>query len=289
MTGKIISIVNRKGGVGKTTLAIALSDAFISEYQRHVTFFDLDPQSTASQAMIGEDEFLERCRRDDNLVGLIKHILGGGKNISKRYRRGMAHQILDRAGVDLRLFPNSDKFWDLEEEELKYDGGKALSQAIGQCVKREAAGNRLVIVDCPPGQSISALAAIKAAHLVLCPVTPDRFALWGTELLDHYIRKNAKGARPIFVVTRAKISTLTAQRFFEEISKKENIKILRVDTGSPTTGTEGDIALMSERAAVQNRIHKEEPTSFNRMYGSRVANELKNIVNAIERGFREDG
>lgn len=289
MTGKIISVVNRKGGVGKTTLAIALSDAFISEYQRHISFFDLDPQSTASQAMIGEDEFLERCRRDDNLVGLIKHILGGGKNVSKKYRRGMAHQILDRAGVDLRLFPNSDKFWDLEEKEIKNDGGKALSQAIGRCVEREAEGNRIVIIDCPPGQSVSALAAIKAAQLVLCPITPDRFALWGTELLDHYIRKNAEGIRPTFIVTRAKLNTLAANRFFEEISQKENIKILRVDTGTPTTGTEGAIALMSERASVQNRIHLEGPTSFNKMYGSQVASELKNIVNAIEREFSEDG
>jgi len=281
MTGKIISIVNRKGGVGKTTLAIALADAFISEHRRHVSLFDLDPQSTASQALMEEQTFISRCETNNNLYGLIcAHIENANCDIAT-YKLGMAHRITNRGDVDLRLFPNSDLFWDLEQKEVRRDGGVRLSQAISECLQREAANKSIVLVDCPPGQSISALAAINASHMVLCPITPDRFALWGTKLLQKYINSNSNGASPIFIVTRANFNTSAAREFFQHIKNHRNINILRVDTGPLTPATAGDIAFMSEKQTVRRRINLAQDRTLAQIYGNDIAQQLKKVANAI--------
>lgn len=289
MTGKIISIVNRKGGVGKTTLAIALADAFISEHQRHVSLFDLDPQSTASQALIEEQNFIGRCEANENLYGLISAHIENRKFDIANYKQGMAHRISNRPDVDLRLFPNSDLFWDLEQNEVQRDGGVRLSQSISKCLQREAENKSMVLVDCPPGQSISALAAINASHMVLCPITPDRFALWGTDLLQKYINHNSNGASPVFIVTRANFNTSAAREFFQNIQKYKHIDILRVDTGPLTPATAGDIAYMSEKQSVRRRINLEQDRTLAQIYGNDVAQQLKKVANAIMEVLESDG
>jgi cellulose biosynthesis protein BcsQ len=281
MIGKIISIVNRKGGVGKTTLAIALADAFISEHRRHVSLFDLDPQSTASQALIEEQNFINRCEASENLYGLISAYIENENIDIANYKQGMAHRISNRGDVDLRLFPNSDLFWDLEQKEIQRDGGVRLSQSISECLQREAENKSIVLVDCPPGQSVSALAAINTSHMVLCPITPDRFALWGTKLLQKYINSYSNGVSPIFIVTRANFNTSAAREFFQNIQTYQNIDILRVDTGPLTPATAGDIAYVSEKQSVRRRINLAQDRTLAQIYGNDIAQQLKKVANAI--------
>ena len=51
--GKVISIINMKGGVGKTTLSIGIAD-YLAEIGKKVLLIDADPQFNATQAMIME-------------------------------------------------------------------------------------------------------------------------------------------------------------------------------------------------------------------------------------------
>ena len=60
MCAKIVTVLNRKGGVGKTTLTIAIADTLISEHRADVTIVDLDPQATASQVLLAEIDFKAR-------------------------------------------------------------------------------------------------------------------------------------------------------------------------------------------------------------------------------------
>ena len=60
MSGKIVAAVNRKGGVGKTTLVIAIADTIVSEFKSSVVVVDADPQASASIALIGTGQTLKR-------------------------------------------------------------------------------------------------------------------------------------------------------------------------------------------------------------------------------------
>jgi cellulose biosynthesis protein BcsQ len=285
MIGKIISIVNRKGGVGKTTLAIAIADAFISEHRSHVCIVDLDPQSTASHALLGRDEFYARVHSDKNLYGLLKARLQGEEPDITDYRRGMLHFIKARGDVDLRLFPNSERLWDLEASEIRTDGGVRLSVAIKRIMTDEAHDGRTVVVDCPPGQSVSALAAIRCSDMVLCPITPDRFALWGKDLLSAYITANAPDAKPTFVVTRATLVGNEAKQALEQLHGAP--EMLRVVTGGITRGAPDGLALFSERQTVRTRIHMQREKTLRRIYGSECSHELTIIANAIRRELEQ--
>jgi chromosome partitioning protein len=75
MCAKIVAVLNRKGGVGKTTLTIAIADTLIAEKKADVTIVDLDPQATASQVLLTEREFAARTENHENLPGLIVALL----------------------------------------------------------------------------------------------------------------------------------------------------------------------------------------------------------------------
>lgn len=50
----VISTINLKGGVGKTTTTVALAETLSSEFRKRVLVIDLDPQTNATTMLIGE-------------------------------------------------------------------------------------------------------------------------------------------------------------------------------------------------------------------------------------------
>ena len=61
MCANIVTVLNRKGGVGKTTLAIGIADTLIAEHQEDTTIVDLDPQATASRALVNTNRVPRAC------------------------------------------------------------------------------------------------------------------------------------------------------------------------------------------------------------------------------------
>jgi cellulose biosynthesis protein BcsQ len=280
----IITVANWKGGVGKTTLAIGVADAFIAVHEANVSVVDLDPQATASQALLGEVEFATHKAENWNLYGLLKDRLslprpGARPQVPtsttslNNYRRDFLHFIRARSGVDLRLYPNSPDLWNLEVDEYRRDNGLGLGRAIKRLLAEEATDGRIVVVDCPPGQSLCTLAAIRSSDVVLCPITPDQFAFWGMDLFSEYMEKYAPETKLRFVVTRFKPGK--ASQPWLEIARNTD-KMLR------TEGTR-DPALFSERGAVMRRVSmsRRKPRELKGIYGTECADQLRKIVNAI--------
>jgi cellulose biosynthesis protein BcsQ len=281
MTGKVISVVNRKGGVGKTTLAIAVADAFVSEWRANVLLVDLDPQATASQALLSPADFENRTTNDKNIIALLAAEMEGRSLERADYCERMCHRITNRGDVDLALFPNSDRFWDLETDAISKGRTGELHGAVKRILGHEADAGSIVIVDCPPGQSVSALAAIRASHMVLCPITPDRFAIWGKDLLANYILRNAPGVNPTFIVTRARRGTTEARRALEQLMGAR--QMLKVHTGRQTAGAPDTLATFSEAQDVRRRVHMTRDLTLRQIYGEKCSSELARITTAIRR------
>lgn len=171
--GKVISLVNQKGGVGKTTTSINLSSS-LGHLGKKVLLIDLDPQSNSSTGLGVNKSNIENsvyevitkeCDIEDSIIKTKF------KNLS------IIPSMINLAGVDIELVQKSFK-----NEDFKI--GDQLKVQI-ESIK----GNYdYIIIDCPPSLGLLTTNALAASDSVLIPVQCEYFALEGvTQLLNTII------------------------------------------------------------------------------------------------------
>ena len=290
MCAKIVTVLNRKGGVGKTTLTIAIADTLISEHGANVTIVDLDPQATASQVLLREIDFKARTENYENLPGLLAALLKPEGEPDKHCYRidGLAKisgQPMDR----LRLYPNSDAFWDLEADEIGKDNGQRLNETVKNFLIQEKLDRHYILIDCPPGQSITAKAILAVSDLVICPMTPDPYSLWGKELLKRYFDRLGYRTRYRFVVNRydRRLNVhADGVRVLKGHAHMEDMLLVR--RGGLFAGQE-DPAQFDVNAKVMTRSSITGPKPLYRIYGNNGEAQLKKIVDGMRKELGQDG
>ena len=154
---KIISIVNQKGGVGKTTTAVNLSCAFTS-IDMKVLLIDFDPQGNATTGL---------GVKKSQLSSTVYDVLRGSANLEK--------SILKSNIPNLYLLPTDAHLAHGERMLIKQeDGAYKLKSILSTLV-----GYDLVIIDCPPSLGALSINALVASDSVLIPVQCEFYALEG--------------------------------------------------------------------------------------------------------------
>jgi chromosome partitioning protein len=161
--GKVIAVVNQKGGVGKTTTAVNLA-AGLSLAERPTLLIDLDPQGNATTGL------------GVNKAGLyptVYHVLLGGESTEKA--------IHPTSLTGLRLLPADI---DLVGAEIELVGLGKREHRLRLALEPVLASFDYVIVDCPPSLGLLTINALVAADRVLVPLQCEFYALEGlTHLL----------------------------------------------------------------------------------------------------------
>lgn len=155
---RIISVVNQKGGVGKTTTSINLG-AFLADMGKTVLLVDLDPQANASAGLGINHKELDRGVYDC-LIGQAR-MQDIVKNTSIQGYR-VAPSTPDLAGASVEL---------VNAERREY----RLSDAIDE-VKH---GYDYILIDCPPSLGMLTINGLIASDEVLIPVQAEYYALEG--------------------------------------------------------------------------------------------------------------
>lgn len=177
--GRVVTIANQKGGVGKTTTAINLAFA-LSQCDRRVLLIDLDPQGNATSGLTCSEE--------------IRAALASGRTIYEALISGGAiHEIVHQVRPNLFLAGADADLVGAEIEMATMPGRERRLRALLYGVRDEY---NYVLIDTPPSLGLLTLNALVASDSVLVPMQCEYYALEGLTSLMGTIKRVKEQLRP---------------------------------------------------------------------------------------------
>ena len=175
-----ISVINMKGGVGKTTVA-ALLGRYASLHGLKVLAVDLDPQANLSQALMGEQYRHFLTCKAPSVVEIFKGFAPPTQGTPSPTPIDIDDVIIDNTrlgGRRLQLIPSRFDFSDQLIDATRPD-----QRVLASIIADRFQDRDVVLIDCAPTESILTRVAYQASRHVLVPVRPEYFATIGFPLL----------------------------------------------------------------------------------------------------------
>jgi chromosome partitioning protein len=165
---QIISIINQKGGVGKTTTVINLA-AGLAQQGKKVLIIDLDPQGNATTGL--------GLSNLENSSNTIYGILNGTKSITEVIKKTQLENLdiitanVDLSGLEVETASDNERAFILKVKLAAY-----LNDYRGYY--------DYILIDCPPSLSLLTVMALVSSHSLVVPLQTEFFALEGlTQLM----------------------------------------------------------------------------------------------------------
>jgi len=180
MDKKIISIINQKGGVGKTTTVINLA-AGLSMKGKKILVIDLDPQGNATTGL-----GLSNTASSDTT---IYSVLNGNKKISEVIQRTSFENLniitsnVDLSGLEVETAGDSRRAFKLKDE-------------LTAILNDSRASYDYILIDCPPSLSLLTIMALVASDALVVPLQTEFFALEGLTQLMKTIERIKNNLNP---------------------------------------------------------------------------------------------
>jgi chromosome partitioning protein len=171
-----ISLLNMKGGVGKTTLAVNLAWHMYHNGHNNVLLVDLDPQFNATQYVMDYAEFDKHRKTNGTIADLLidrpnLQLKKGKKTPQDKHKTFYNIRKTNKHRFDL-LPSELDLAWVVKNPaQMEYKLEKLLNGI--------RADYDYIIIDCAPTDSVLTTMALTASDFILVPVRPDRFSILG--------------------------------------------------------------------------------------------------------------
>lgn len=176
----VVAIVNRKGGVGKTTLTVALADFLTALHNKRILLIDLDAQGNLTIACVGDDRWQELERARWTVADVFDDVVHGRSPFVHKEPVSRIHRA--RA---ISLIPGTPRLADVEAEALEGDQRwkKRIepNRILQSALQRHTEAYDYTLVDCPPSLTLSSYNGLALADGYLIPVMPSHVAVYGIE------------------------------------------------------------------------------------------------------------
>ena len=199
--GTIISTVNMKGGVGKTTLTVNLATCLAQKHNKRVLVLDLDSQISATLSLLSPHDFAKLRKKKHTLSYLLDNVINPNPWSKLSIEDIIVPNICDIDGLE--LLPGDIELYDeyqvsemlhqraVENDEQNFqkvwdDFERILIQDI---LKSVIDNYDFIILDCAPGYNLLTRSGIAASDFYLLPARPEPLSLVGIQLLERRIAK----------------------------------------------------------------------------------------------------
>lgn len=177
--GKIVSFINQKGGVGKTTTCVNMA-SYLAVMGKRVLLVDLDPQGNASSSL-GID-------KDNNLKTIYNVIVDDN----------LLDEVIIKSKVDnLDIVPSNVDLAGAEIELVQMNNREKVVKKILQTVRNSY---DFICIDCPPSLGLLTVNALTASNSIIIPIQCEYFALEGLTQLMYTIKLVKKHLNPEITV-----------------------------------------------------------------------------------------
>ena len=184
MRAKVISFINMKGGVAKTTTTVGTASAMAGYFGKRVLVIDMDPQTNATVMLIGDNKWAELNEKDFTLYTAFQEKLFSRSKVPFSLEETLQRDVgnLDRVkGLD--LLPSSLKLIKIQDQ--LYEIGKKTDYGVQPYEVLALAVNPIVsyydyiFIDCPPNMGILTQNALYMSDYYIIPTIPDILSTYG--------------------------------------------------------------------------------------------------------------
>lgn len=191
MSANIITVINMKGGVGKTTLSVHMGYLLAKYHEKRVLLIDIDPQFNATQYLVSQSEILDHFKTKKTIHDVLvptkeeEISLSAKRTVTKRKLINLNDFIISIKKFDLGsldLIPSSLKL-------INFEPKRGTENLLKKFIVERCSQYDIIIIDCPPTLSILTLSAYLASEFYLIPIKPDYLSSLGLPLLERGLKE----------------------------------------------------------------------------------------------------
>lgn len=178
-----IAFINLKGGVAKTTTAVATAQILAGEKRKRVLFIDLDPQTNATVMLIGDTRWKTLNDAGHTIAQLFRDALDPN---NRRFDLESALQEHVGAVADVRrlsLLPGSLDLIRIQDDIVTMPTGRYRSHTpvdiLHRAIRDHLSEYDFVLIDCPPSLGLITLNGLRFADGYVIPTVPDVLSTYG--------------------------------------------------------------------------------------------------------------
>lgn len=179
---KIISFINMKGGVGKTTSVVEFATILVKDHSKKVLIIDIDPQTNATFSFVKYDVWQQQVASNTiaDVLGMNKHLTS--RDAEYDINKAVIKNVSGIENLDLISSHLGLTFLDLD---LSAKPGREM--ILSRQISRLAGEYDYILIDCPPNLTLAPQNALVASNYIITPIIPDFYSFLGLPLLKNRV------------------------------------------------------------------------------------------------------